>query len=41
MRTYEFRLYPNKEQRRRLDACLYASRQIYNEMLEREKQHYE
>jgi putative transposase len=40
MRTYEYRLYPNREQRRRLDACLYDSRQIYNEMLEREKQHY-
>src|SRR5689334_14777601 len=41
MRTYEFRLYPHKDQRRRLDRCLYASRQLYNEMLEREKQHYQ
>jgi putative transposase len=41
MRTYEYRLYPNREQRRRLDMCLIESRQIYNEMLEREKQHYE
>jgi putative transposase len=41
MRTYEFRLYPNREQRRRLDACLYQSRLLYNEMLEREKQHYQ
>jgi putative transposase len=41
MRTYEYRLYPNREQRRRLDACLYDSRRIYNEMLEREKQHYQ
>src|SRR5687767_7391352 len=40
MRTYEYRLYPNQEQRRRLEACLYESRHIYNEMLEREKQHY-
>ena len=41
MRTYEFRLYPNREQRRRLDMCLSHSRHIYNEMLEREKQHYQ
>jgi putative transposase len=41
MRTYEFRLYPNREQRRRLDMCLIESRHIYNEMLEREKQHYQ
>jgi putative transposase len=41
MRTYEFRLYPNREQRRRLDACLRDSRLLYNEMLEREKQHYQ
>jgi putative transposase len=39
MRTYEFRLYPNREQRRRLDTCLMESRHIYNQMLEREKQH--
>ncbi|MCG8352177.1 MAG: RNA-guided endonuclease TnpB family protein [Chloroflexales bacterium] len=41
MRTYEFRLYPNKDQRRRLMECLYQSRQLYNEMLEREKQYYQ
>jgi putative transposase len=41
MRTYEFRLYPNREQRHRLDACLFSSRQLYNEMLERQKQHYQ
>lgn len=41
MRTYEFRLYPNREQRRRLMMCLYRSRQLYNEMLEREQQHYQ
>jgi putative transposase len=40
MRTYEYRLYPNREQRLRLDVCLYESRHIYNEMLQREKQHY-
>ena len=41
MRTYEFRLYPNRDQRRRLDQCLYQSRQLYNEMLDCEKQHYQ
>ena len=41
MKTYAFRLYPHREQRRRLDVCLAASRQLYNEMLEREKQHYQ
>src|SRR5689334_15415419 len=40
MRTYVFRLYPNREQRRRLEACLYESRQLSNEMLARQKQHY-
>lgn len=41
MRTYAYRLYPNREQRRRLHVCLSESRHIYNEMLEREKQHYQ
>jgi IS605 OrfB family transposase len=41
MRTYEFRLYPNCQQHRRLDACLYETRQLYNEMLECEKQRYQ
>jgi putative transposase len=41
MRTYEFRLYPNRGQRRLLAMCLIESRQIYNEMLERQKQHYQ
>jgi hypothetical protein len=40
MRTYEFRPYPNSEQRRRLAACLIESHHIYNEMLACEKQHY-
>jgi putative transposase len=41
MRTYEFRLYPTREQRRLLDMCLIETRHIYNEMLEHEKQHYQ
>jgi len=41
MRTYEFRLYPNREQRHRLMNCLIESRRIYNAMLERTKQHYQ
>jgi putative transposase len=40
MRTYEFRLYPNQEQLRRLSACLSESRHIYNQMLACQKQHY-
>jgi putative transposase len=40
MRTYEFRLYPNRDQHRRLAACLYESRLLYNEMLAYEKQLY-
>src|SRR6266566_2825849 len=34
MRTFEFRLYPNKEQSRLLMACLAESRKLYNAMLE-------
>lgn len=41
MKTYEYRLYPNRDQRQRLDACLRDSRALYNEMLERQKQHYQ
>jgi len=41
MRTYVFRLYPNRDQRRRLVACLETSRQVYNAMLECQKQHYQ
>ena len=41
MRTYEFRLYPNRHQRRCLDACLFESRHLYNEMLERQKHYYQ
>jgi IS605 OrfB family transposase len=37
MRTLEYRLYPNAQQRRQLMACLIASRGLYNEMLETTK----
>src|SRR6266567_2173991 len=41
MRTFEFRLYPNKEQSRRLMSCLAESRNLFNEMLAQMKQQYE
>ena len=41
MRTFEFRLYPNKAQRHLLMECLTESRKLYNEMLETVKQQYE
>jgi putative transposase len=41
MRTFEYRLYPNKEQRHLLMQCLIESRHIYNEMLEMVKKQYE
>jgi putative transposase len=34
MRTFEYRLYPNKEQSHLLMGCLIESRKLYNEMLE-------
>src|SRR5712692_2141196 len=40
MRTFEYRLYPNKEQSRLLMGCLAESRHIYNEMLETVKAQY-
>src|SRR5256712_8711651 len=40
MKTFEYRLYPNKEQRTLLMACLRDSRMLYNEMLATVKQHY-
>src|SRR5262245_6595404 len=40
MRTFEYRLYPNKAQRRQLMACLMASRGLYNEMLAATKEAY-
>ena len=33
MRTFEYRLYPNRAQRQQLMGCLMESRAIYNEML--------
>src|SRR2546429_1476388 len=41
MRTFEFRLFVNKEQSRLLLACLTESRTIYNGMLETVKAQYE
>src|SRR5438552_1446666 len=41
MRTFEYRLYPNKEQSHLLMQCLSESRHVYNEMLETVKQQYE
>jgi putative transposase len=41
MRTFEYRLFVNKEQSRRLMACLAESRTIYNGMLETVKAQYE
>jgi putative transposase len=41
MRTFEYRLYPNRAQRQQLMACLMESRAIYNEMLEGLKAQYE
>jgi len=41
MRTFEYRLYPNRIQRQQLMACLKESRAIYNEMLAALKAQYE
>src|SRR5437588_4070953 len=41
MRTFEYRLYPNKQQVHLLMQCLQASRILYNEMLEAVKTQYE
>ncbi len=41
MRTFEYRLFVNKEQARKLIACLAESRAIYNGMLETVKAQYE
>ncbi len=41
MRTYEYRLYPNKAQSNLLMQCLIESRHLYNEMLETVKAQYE
>jgi putative transposase len=41
MRTFEYRLYPTKNQQYRLQQCLIETRQAYNAMLEHAKQQYE
>jgi len=41
MRTFEYRLYPNRLQRQQLMACLSESRLLYNEMLAALKAQYE
>src|SRR5713101_13213 len=41
MRTFEYRLYPHKEQSHLLMQCLSESRHVYNEMLETVKTQYE
>ncbi len=41
MRTFEYRLYPNKQQRHALMQCLIETRRLYNEMLAVSKEHYE
>ncbi|HKV86028.1 MAG TPA: transposase [Ktedonobacterales bacterium] len=41
MRTFEYRLYPNRAQRQQLMTCLMESRAIYNEMLAALKVQYE
>src|SRR5713226_10456740 len=41
MRTFEYRLFVNKEQSRKLMACLAESRTIYNGMLEAVRAQYE
>src|SRR6266498_4324578 len=41
MKTFEYRLYPNKEQSHLLKQCLIESRMIYNNMLEMVKAQYE
>src|SRR2546425_898057 len=41
MRTFEYRLYPNKAQHRHLIACLAETRHIYNEMRAVARQEYE
>jgi putative transposase len=40
LKTFEYRLYPNRCQRRLLMACLSESRHLYNEMLEQVEDHY-
>lgn len=40
MRTFEYRLYPNKKQRQQLLACLKDARGLYNEMVASTKEQY-
>jgi putative transposase len=40
-KTYEYRLYPNRGQRKALMACLKESRHLYNEMLEQVADYYD
>ncbi len=40
MRAFEYRLFPTTQQAAKLDACLTASRHLYNEMLETIQSHY-
>jgi putative transposase len=40
LRTFEYRLYPTRSQRVLLMQCLSESRRLYNEMLERVKDHH-
>jgi len=40
MRTFEYRLYPTKDQQGRLKQCLIETRQAYNAMLEYAKEQY-
>ena len=40
LKTYEYRLYPNRRQREQFMRCLMESRHLYNEMLARVKEHY-
>lgn len=41
IRTFAYRLYPNRRQRELLMKCLAESRHLYNEMLEQVKDHHE
>ncbi|TME11731.1 MAG: hypothetical protein E6I80_05170 [Chloroflexi bacterium] len=41
VRTFEFRLYPNRDQQHLLMKCLIESRHLYNEMLETEEPEYD
>jgi transposase len=41
MRTFEYRLYPNRAQRQQLLACLREARTLYNEMLAALRTQYE